>query len=420
MEVVSMSPAWEGEEIRLAIFRELDKKSLGTTMRVCRDWLHTGIPQLWHTLIPDALRRVAPDRQHLYRSAIDTLDLTSVNHLRVDIHGWTFPKVSQLSVHPAIMAKPPVFCSLLGRCGSSLLAVSDTAPSAGAVGLITIKNFAPSDPSVEKFEVHRIVLQHLASRLGLEQLILWSAVIPRNAIPPADPTKLPAPFARLTTVVARIAAADAPALMALLATPAPSRSLTFLTLEVNVAGAKSAVRQRALDAIVHALPQLQVLQLSYHPPRIPVEAHQRPPSPAADSGGAPTAGPPDLGFFLTSVDDLVSDDFGALGGLHELDILHVQGAIYVPEAGGWRALVSGLPKLLSLTLDCFCSLPPGALAAAGQHCRALRHLNLAAINSYEAVVEAVGGAMATQPPGSVLFPEMSDLWVLGPVLDLAQ
>jgi hypothetical protein len=361
---------------------------------------------LWRQATTQALRCVKPGRRHLYEGAIGQLYLSSAANARRATRGWNFPNIDSLLAHPSMACDAAVLAALLARCGPKLLVVQFAMPPGGASS-----GAGPAAPAsagapgghrdVRQYSVDARVLQLLAERAGLGALVSTAATIPGSALAHVR-TAVAAPFAHLTACGVRIAAADAPALLALLA----AGRLRTLGLLIDVVGATPATRLAVVAAIAACAPRLRALRIHYTPMREPY--HLAFPFIAMAAGG--------LGYWAPAgagADDVIADDFCELRHLHELEALTVQGALFFMDDAGWRALLGGMPRLQRLTVGRFCTIPRDALVTAGAACRQLCHVEFYSCVDFSVALDREGAALAARrPPGWVMLPELRSVHVM--------
>jgi hypothetical protein len=418
------SRVWHIEEIRSAIFEALDQASLAAAVCVCRAWFATGARLVWRYIWLEQLGFLSFTRQHAYERAIRSLFVRDAAAVDYHVRGWRFPQLRQLILPPAIVQHPSALSALLTRCGPELgsvvICTLETTSSAydvhgsaeGDVGNVVSEQqgeagsnavsdgIVPAVAYVTAVAFDPLALKLLAASSSIRELAVDApALITREAIDLVGATIF-APFSHLCYLAACVNAADAPALITLLARA--QRPVSALTLTVNVDAANRAMRNAVLHALARNLPGLRSLALSYAPP-LALTSVPFAYLPPADQQLLLEQLPPDKQLLLQAQAatrpalyttvlagdnmpgaadsaraflDRLADDFGCLRRLHELTSLTVDGAYFHMDEAQLYALLSGLPRLEQLALHDYVVLPSSALLVAGECCRVLRHIEL--------------------------------------------
>jgi hypothetical protein len=248
-----MPAALHPSDILIAIFGQLDARSLCSAMRVCRHWAGSGLPLLWRAPTARALRRLLRSRDAGGRLAYYA---SAVRHLRLgrgdgDVlrHDWAFPATAlrRLEIDfDCLMRLPHRFVALLGESGNSGNSSGSSSSSGGGSGncrsmlaTVAIRNPRMALPQSSRTLERKSTLGHdvLAplARLPWLSRLTVEAVLGRriiaHALAAADGA---ASYARLEHAEVWLRASLVPLLVKLLRQPSPADNrLTQLVIHLS-------------------------------------------------------------------------------------------------------------------------------------------------------------------------------------------
>jgi hypothetical protein len=283
-------------EIRALIFNQLGFPSLKAAPLVCHAWAASAVDILWRATDARMLGRVAPAHRALYARAIRELDLVAIVHADHVTHGWTFGRILKLRLHPFAIQYPFSLGALLARCSGGVVevVVGQTRRVSFLAGSIAESDDESEDGDCFDNEgdgddddddddwaeparvdvalrpvMYTDTLLLFARQSGLRSMVLGiDCIVPRYVIDDVASASATlyapcsAPFASLRCFSMKLAADDAPALIALLARPG---TLAELSLDLAIASVAATHATYSAAAVVAALvthlPQLRKLLL---------------------------------------------------------------------------------------------------------------------------------------------------------------